>query len=201
MKKKTSLLAALLCLAVTSAIFVACFNTPHIPDSPILPGETYEHAAQRELSDLLNSTDGREMANAELVNFKRGHITLRLPYSEDDQQPRNGVAYVNADGDSLLFNLTALPDSAQAEGLEAGATMGTATRMWHFPKDTLQTYRLQSRGNSLHSLYLVTAVGNPRHPNGIASFEGMLIYVYPDGDSLMVSHGHLAPDNNIYRIH
>jgi len=160
------------------------------------PDANVEHA----LIGLLNSEEGQKMTADELNSLRaskklgdkmRGAIgpDIQLPISDLDVLPRDSVLYTNPmTGSTLCFNLSGTVDSLNAVGTVTINQKEFREIVWSTNSSVLQ---LQSRGKSLYTLF-------EYNENG-PEWQGVIIYVYPDADSLLVTHGYEKPER-VFRI-
>ncbi len=153
--------------------------------------------AQRSLEWALNPEDGSYLTADQLLErFPSDSISLwdkmrgvgtlvELPLTNRDTRPKENVSYVgNGSGSTMLFQFSSSVDSLTN-------TLGKVFLQWHedswgltadvynfsepfFESDTCC---VESRGKSVYTIY--DASGR----------RGMLLYVYPGADSILVHRG------------
>ena len=164
--------------------------------------------AQRGLEGLLNREEGQKMTADELANMSRNSgdkirgagVDIHLPITSVDTRPIEGATYMCEDSTSLVFSFEGAPDTLR--------TIGTVNIEWHQNiwgesrdmgnKPNVNTYYVQSRGKGIYTLWFMDQQFESGHPvldeNGdtieAPHFEGMLIFVYPKADSLLITRGH-----------
>lgn len=168
-----------------------------------------EANSQRDLEYLLNSEEGQRMTADELANMSRSGsqkmkgagIEVHLPVTSADTRPVAGTAYIAEDSTSLVFTLYDATDTLN--------TVGTVDVEWHQDHwgnshrsgqpPVSASYYVQSRGKGIYTFYSYQKeydnYGNAvldADGNAVTNifFEGMLVFVYPDADSLLITRGH-----------
>lgn len=148
--------------------------------------------AQNELEALLNSEEGQKMTADELAEMTpdfadklRGTgCDIHLPLTEVHTLPKAGQLYVSSlTGSSMIFH--------QNDSIVT-VTIALREDRWGMPADSLEgmaQYIVMSCGKSLYTLY----------NNKEARWEGKLLYVYPDADSIIVTHGCQITQQTFYR--
>ena len=195
MKQKLSLLLTA-CLIIGSAATMLLSCDPPFAN------------AQRGLEGLLNREEGQKMTADELANISRSTgdkirgagVEIHLPITNVDTRPIEGVTYMCEDSTSLVFSFEGAPDTLR--------TIGTVNIEWHQNiwgesrgmgnKSNVNTYYVQSRGKGIYTFWYMDQQFENGHPvldeNGdtikAPHFEGMLIFVYPKADSLLITRGH-----------
>ena len=129
------------------------------------------------LEGLLNSPDGQSMSADELADISstsgqkiRGSgAEVHLPITNADTRPVDGAYYKADDGTTLRFTLGDGPDTLR--------TVATVDVEWHqdqwghsFAPDPI----LDEQGDTLRAPF----------------FEGMLVFVYPDAEKILITRGH-----------
>ena len=155
-----------------------------------------EHA----LMGLLNSEEGQKMTADELNSLRaskklgdkmRGAVgpDIQLPITDLDVLPRDSVLYTNpSTGSTLLFTLNDSTDSLNCVGTVTINQNVFREIVWAASSPVLQ---LQARGKSLYTLF--------EYDEEVPEWQGVIIYVYPDADSLLVTHGYEKPER-VFRI-
>ena len=174
--------------------------------------------AQRGLEGLLNSEEGQEMTADELADMSRSSgdkirgagVEIHLPITNADTRPLEGVTYMCEDSTSLVFSFEGAPDTLR--------TIGTVHVDWHQNywgeskatgnKLDVNSYLVQSRGKGIYTFWnyenqykngepVVDETGDTiKAPR----FEGMLIFVYPGADSLLITRGHKDTEHTYQRM-
>jgi len=167
--------------------------------------------AQHRLEGLLNSEEGQQMTADELACFEQSYCKVSLPVTDADTRPVEGACYYASDtGTTMEFDFSEAPDTLN--------TIGTVNVEWresHWgiakgdsAEANVMNYFVQSRGKGIYTFYYMDeqtdSVGHvvrdaDGHPLMAPCWEGMLIYVYPGADSLMVTRGSRETDH-VYRV-
>ena len=167
--------------------------------------------AQHRLEGLLNSDEGQQMTADKLACFEQSYCKICLPVTDADTRPQEHTCYYASDtGTTMEFDFSEAPDTLN--------TIGTVNVEWResqwgiakgdSAEADVRNYFVQSRGKGIYSFYYMDeqtdSVGNVvRDADGLpltAPFwEGMLIYVYPGADSLIVTRGSRETDH-VYRL-
>lgn len=210
MEEKTNMMRGLfVALMVLVTIFVSCGTRPNInggdTDQPIMDGWTIEYAAEFWLASVLCEEhtaivngEGQWLTPDSLAHLTKGHVHVDLPVHEGNPMPRWGVTYRQPQtGGFVTFR-----DSASLHPTVSGDTLQSIGLVhFHFldggfgeSADT--TVFVQSRGKGLFTGFLMNRVRKYKDdgswqwlPNGNPEWFPMVISVYPDGDSLVVSRG------------
>lgn len=136
--------------------------------------------AQNELETLLNSEEGQKLTADQLAEM--------IPDFTDKLRgatlPKAAQLYVSSStGSSMIFH--------QSDSVVT-VTIALREDHWGMPTDSLEgtaQYIVQSRGKGLYTLY----------NNKEARWEGWLLYVYPDADSIFVTHGSQETQQTFFR--
>jgi hypothetical protein len=160
------------------------------------------------LVGLLNSPEGQDMSADELANISRtsgqkircSGAEVHLPITNTDTRPVNGADYKADDGTTLRFTLGDGPDTLR--------TIATVDVEWHQnewghsfapeKEPVYMSYNVQSRGKGIYTFWYMQEQYEAGHPiideQGdtlrAPFFEGMLVFVYPGADSILISRGH-----------
>ena len=172
-------------------------------DQPIMDGWTFEMAAEFYLADELEYDYSRVVRGESdwltpdsLARLTHGHVQVNIPLQQQDAKPRFGVTYRQPEtGGTIIFMDTpSLQPTCYGDSLPA---IGEAT--FHFDDDMYDyqtepyTAYVQSRGKGLYTLYRMDRSRDPEtnewrdHSNPV--WYPVIISVYPEGDSLVISRG------------
>ncbi len=160
------------------------------------------------LEGLLNSPDGQSMSADELADISstsgqkiRGSgAEVHLPITNADTRPVDGAYYKADDGTTLRFTLGDGPDTLR--------TVATVDVEWHQDQwghsfapekePVYMSYNVQSRGKGIYTFWYMQEQYEAGHPildeQGdtlrAPFFEGMLVFVYPDAEKILITRGH-----------
>ena len=173
-----------------------------------MPSETN---AMLDLENLLNSDVGKAMTADQLADMspkfseriKGCGVEVKLPVTNVNTLPLNGVCYKAADsGSTLVFDLTERDDSLPNVGM---VTMELFEDVWgHARKgngapDSV-SYFVQSRGKGIYTIYTYDTDRIMRNYGDQSPlFEGRLLFVYPGADSILVHRG-CEENKRVFRI-
>ncbi|MBR3455144.1 MAG: hypothetical protein IKH26_07470 [Bacteroidaceae bacterium] len=155
---------------------------------------------EQALISLLNSEEGKKMTADDLNSLRsskkvgdkmRGAVgpDIQLPITDLDVLPRDSVLYTNPlTGSTLWFSFNGRTDSLNAVGTVTINQKEFREVVWTASSPVMH---LQSRGKSLYTLFEYNEDG--------PEWQGVIIYVYPDADSLLVTHGYEKPER-VFRI-
>lgn len=147
--------------------------------------------AQNRLSGALNPTDERYLSADELValfsddnvsfsdRMKGSACVLKLPLTDVNTRPKEGLNYVGiGSGSTMKFLLSASADTLSH-------TVGTVFIDWHESQWGIANHKVysdtcyvESRGKGVYSLYDVDRLR-----------LGLLLFVYPGADSILIDRG------------
>ena len=173
--------------------------------------------AQHRLEGLLNSEEGQQMTADELAEMSRSSgdkvkgagVEIHLPVTNADTRPTEGVVYMcEDDSTTLVFSLKDAPDTLR--------TIGKVNIEWHqdmWGNSSINAnmpeynqYYLQSRGKGIYTLWNYQA----QYKNGnvilteegdtlkAPFFEGMLLFVYPHAEKILITRGHKDTEHTYY---
>ena len=172
-------------------------------DQSIMDGWTFEMAAEFYLADELNHDyshvvrEERDWLTPDsLARLTHGHVQVNIPVQQQDTKPRFGVTYRQLDtGGTITFSgapsgqPTRYGDTLQAIG---EATFQFKDALYDYHTESYTAY-VQSRGKGLYTLYRMEGSRDPDtrewrdHSN--PAWYPVIISVYPQGDSLVISRG------------
>ena len=172
-------------------------------DQPIIDGWTFEMAAEFYLANQLDNEYSRVVRGESdgltpdsLARLTKGHVRVKIPVQQQDAKPRFEVTYRQPEtGGTISFR-----DSPSRQPTRYGDTLqaiGEATFQF---KDALYDYQtesftayVQSRGKGIYTLFRMEGSRDPDtkewrdHSN--PAWYPVIISVYPQGDSLVISRG------------
>ncbi len=145
------------------------------------------------LGDLLNSDIGPTLSAEQLLdsieslNQRKEGFSIHFPATDVNARPKTDGLYVNPKtGSSLQFELTPA-DSLFGMGTvtivqqtEGELSFGTSSL------DSIITLNVQSRGKGIYALYSTISDGESFTRR---SWSRVLLYVYPNADSIMTTRG------------
>lgn len=199
-------------------LFASC-NVIHKPDingsdrQPIMHGWTREQAGEYWLQSDLDSerssatrNGGEWMSAEQLASLDDENVQVKLPLAPEgtNPQPRNGIAYRQADTDGFItFSFdekelvadTILSAALNADSLTTkqlmtvGKAQVSLKEPLYFTNDTVFNCYVQQRGRGIYTLYYVTDRGTRHYPHGRLQSLAAVISVYEGADSLVICRG------------
>ena len=172
-------------------------------DQPIMDGWTFEEAAEFYLAHELDY-DYSHVVRGEsnwltpdtLARLTHGHVQVRIPIQQQDTKPRFDVTYRQPEtGGTITFN--GAPSEQPTRYGDTLPAIGEATcyfndDMYDYQIEPYTAY-VQNRGKGLYTLYRMEGSRDPEtkewrdHCN--PAWYPVIISVYPNGDSLVISRG------------
>lgn len=211
MNKNTFKINPIAFVVFLALLLASCnFGRPRInggkDGQPIMDGWTYEEAAEYWLGSVLSGT--RTILPDSLARLSKGHVHLSLPVHESNPEPRFGVAYRQPKTggcitfvDSAFQEVTHNGDTLNAIGTVLFSMADAMYRSMNNTRDDGKgsTVYVENRGKGLFTWYGMDRVRDRKsetkesgpvwHERRAPHWYGVVISVFPGGDSLLVSRG------------
>ncbi len=163
------------------------------------PMPTIQEECVNHLYDVLMSPEGRVMTGAQLAVLNdtgrlRNAFRIDLPVCKADQLPRMGI--YRKVGESTTFEFLPLTTEDPLDTIHAACQVVTTFRNEDSTSDTLLVH---NRGNGILTLFRYVHRGGPnggkhrcydKHPDGYPEYLAVVLSVFQDADSLIVSSGY-----------
>ena len=157
-------------------------------------------------SSFLNANQEKLMGNYS-VDEMRGLFSINLPSNETDNVPRMGVYRDSLSGGTITFSPAdsqLAKESAESSEFPIRPICQADIRIVYEVYDRLpeksERMLVEQRGNGIVTLYHTVSRRGDEEGERIffPEYRNIIVYVYPDGDSLMTSCGY-EKTKRIYR--